>query len=351
MIRNTILGKFKQLEFRTSVTAMSCHFMINSIIKLKYFLTFPGLIESFGQRTVGSYCKNPPKTRFKNSSATVWQILNVKRRQPETEVMWICRKFHAKTREITLDELMFWRIFELWNHCVAWGQKYQTHSGKRIMNSKMLCVFLVILIPNSIHGTFYKKRTQFQSYFTPYPMLARIGTDSFANSDLLPLYVDDICDFNSTLKTNFENFEHFNGTENPYDNLLCIAQHESTFNYKAVGNKNQNPNSTCYRSKDFGIWQFSECYWCNSNKEWKYKSACGRDCTDFLDRNLLDDIECFKIVFSEKTRETRSGIKGFTPWTAWKDSCRCEAGKKLVCPKTCDRKRFFCSNKFHCVDI
>lgn len=188
------------------------------------------------------------------------------------------------------------------------------------------------MIPNSIiDGTFYRKHT---SYFTPYPMLERIDTDSFEESDL-PLYVEDICDLNSTLKKNFENFEHFNGTENPYDNLLCIAQHESTFNYRAIGNKNQNPNSTCYRSKDFGIWQFSECYWCKSNEEWKpFKNACGRDCKDFLDSNLLDDIECFKMVFSEPTRETLSGIKGFTPWTAWKNSCRCEAGKKLVCPNT-----------------
>ena len=39
--------------------------------------------------------------------ATVWQILNVKRRQPETEVMWICRNFHGKTREIATSELIF----------------------------------------------------------------------------------------------------------------------------------------------------------------------------------------------------------------------------------------------------
>ena len=53
-------------------------------------------------------------------SATIWQILNVKCRQPETEVMWICRNFHGKTRESTLGEFMFWRIFDIWNLCVAW---------------------------------------------------------------------------------------------------------------------------------------------------------------------------------------------------------------------------------------
>ena len=42
------------------------------------------------------------------------------RRQPETEVIWICRNFHGKTREINLAELMFWRIVDIWNLCVAW---------------------------------------------------------------------------------------------------------------------------------------------------------------------------------------------------------------------------------------
>ena len=51
-------------------------------------------------------------------ACNAWQILNVNRRQPETEVMWIFRNFHEKSCEITLGELMFWRIFDIWNHCV-----------------------------------------------------------------------------------------------------------------------------------------------------------------------------------------------------------------------------------------
>ena len=67
------------------------------------------------RRTVELNSKIPPKWDLKNSwnwhvilvPATVWQILNVKRRQPETEVMWICRNFHGKTREIATSELIF----------------------------------------------------------------------------------------------------------------------------------------------------------------------------------------------------------------------------------------------------
>jgi len=65
-------------------------------------------------RTVGSYCKNPPKTRFKNLwnwlivlvPATVWQILNVKLRQPETEVMRI--SWNHLGRAYVLAE--FWHL-------------------------------------------------------------------------------------------------------------------------------------------------------------------------------------------------------------------------------------------------
>ena len=56
-----------------------------------------------------------------------FQILNVKRRQPKTEVMWICRNFHGKTPEITLGELMLWRIFDIWKHCEAASSKPPYH--------------------------------------------------------------------------------------------------------------------------------------------------------------------------------------------------------------------------------
>ena len=63
--------------------------------------------------------KNPWNQRIILVPATVWQILNVKCRQPETEVMWCCRNFHGKTREITIGKLMFWRIFDIWDHCIV----------------------------------------------------------------------------------------------------------------------------------------------------------------------------------------------------------------------------------------
>ena len=65
MIQDTILGKFKQFDLRTSVTAMSCHFIINSIIKLKYFFylsRFDRISAQLG-RTVRTSQKGDSKNR------------------------------------------------------------------------------------------------------------------------------------------------------------------------------------------------------------------------------------------------------------------------------------------------
>ena len=68
--------------------------------------------------------------------AMIWQILNVKPRQPETEVMWICRNFHGKTREIPLGELMFWRIFDIWNHCGAGARALSAKFHRKLFPDK-----------------------------------------------------------------------------------------------------------------------------------------------------------------------------------------------------------------------
>jgi hypothetical protein len=81
--------------------------------------------------TTHSWAKsqNPPKTRFKNSwnrqanhTCACNGLTNFEyeaHRKPVTEVIWICRSFHEKTCEITLGELMFWRIFDIWNQCAT----------------------------------------------------------------------------------------------------------------------------------------------------------------------------------------------------------------------------------------
>ena len=61
-----------------------------------------------GFLTLGHNAKTCQKRDQKNSC-----------NRPETEVIWICRNSHGKTREITLGELMFWRVFDIWNHCAT----------------------------------------------------------------------------------------------------------------------------------------------------------------------------------------------------------------------------------------
>jgi len=76
--------------------------------------------------TVGSYCKKPPKTRLKkfvkstNHTCACNGLTNFECEGQATWKRKLCefaRNFHGKTREITLGELMFWRIFDIWNHC------------------------------------------------------------------------------------------------------------------------------------------------------------------------------------------------------------------------------------------
>ena len=40
------------------------------------------------------------------------------------------------------------------------------------------------------------------------------------------------------------------------------------------GLDNQNPElPDCYQSQDFGILQFSECYWCKSKPQWEFYTS------------------------------------------------------------------------------
>ena len=54
------------------------------------------------------------------------------------------------------------------------------------------------------------------------------------------------------------------------DNLLM----HSTRALSTIGNKNKNHElPDCYQSQDFGIWQFSECYWCKSKPKWVFYTS------------------------------------------------------------------------------
>lgn len=82
-----------------------------------------------------------------------------------------------------------------------------------------------------------------------------------------------------------------------------MAHHESRFNSSAVGN--QNPDG----SRDLGLFQISEKWWC----KWDKVSivACDVTCDKFLDNDLTDDIRCVKKIFKEHNKLQGNGFKAW----------------------------------------
>merc|ERR1719270_495087 len=96
---------------------------------------------------------------------------------------------------------------------------------------------------------------------------------------------------------------------------LCLAYHESRFDSSAIGNTN--PDG----SKDLGIFQISEKWWCKWNKV--SIVSCDVKCNKFLDKDVSDDIRCVKKIFKEHNKLQGNGFKA---WTAWSSKC---AGNNL----------------------
>ena len=82
------------------------------------------------RRTVGPNFKILPKIGFQKFVKMTnhlclrqfWQILYMKGNQ-STKIMGISRNLKGKTHEITLRELIFGRVFNIWNHCALVHRK------------------------------------------------------------------------------------------------------------------------------------------------------------------------------------------------------------------------------------
>lgn len=94
--------------------------------------------------------------------------------------------------------------------------------------------------------------------------------------------------------------------------MVCIANEESHFNTSAIGSLNKDG------SEDYGIFQISGKYWC-SNRD---GGGCNTPCSLFLDSNLTDDVACFKTIYDETARFSKSGFDAWAVFTREKDHCR-----------------------------
>uniref|UniRef100_A0A240PLP5 Glycosyl hydrolases family 22 (GH22) domain-containing protein n=1 Tax=Anopheles christyi TaxID=43041 RepID=A0A240PLP5_9DIPT len=100
---------------------------------------------------------------------------------------------------------------------------------------------------------------------------------------------------------------------------MCLVQHESGFNTAALNTKNSNG------SRDYGIFQINNRFWCAEGRAGA--NECKLQCSSLRDDNILDDINCAKLIYSRH---------GFNAWAAWRDKCRMKPKPSV---KECFKKR------------
>jgi hypothetical protein len=57
------------------------------------------------------------------------------------------------------------------------------------------------------------------------------------------------------------------------------------------------------------------------NPDFPNADLCNMNCSQFLDTDLRDDIQCVKLIFHEKWMFKNGTPNGFYPWDGWKNSC------------------------------
>nr|AYP74900.1 lysozyme [Neocaridina davidi] len=95
-------------------------------------------------------------------------------------------------------------------------------------------------------------------------------------------------------------------------NWVCVAQYESTFNTEAINQANWDG------SKDYGLFQLSNKYWCDDAYG---KNECRIPCSDLLDDDLTDDLACIKKIIRD-TENWKGKGTGLTAWVAYVNRCQ-----------------------------
>uniref|UniRef100_A0A182J560 lysozyme n=1 Tax=Anopheles atroparvus TaxID=41427 RepID=A0A182J560_ANOAO len=98
---------------------------------------------------------------------------------------------------------------------------------------------------------------------------------------------------------------------------ICIAEHESAFNTKAINRQNDDG------SVDYGIFQINSRYWCSEDST--PGKECNVTCEELLDDDIRDSLACIKIIYN---------VHHFHAWVAWRNKCD---GKPLPSISECFR--------------
>ena len=102
---------------------------------------------------------------------------------------------------------------------------------------------------------------------------------------------------------------------------ICLIYTESSFRTTALGPVGGD------KSRDYGLFQINSFYWCNSSRSASSFNVCGRNCTDFLNDDLSDDLECARVIHS---------IHGFRAWQGYVTKCAAGNVSRIVFSENCD---------------
>ncbi|XP_001607428.1 lysozyme c-1 [Nasonia vitripennis] len=87
-------------------------------------------------------------------------------------------------------------------------------------------------------------------------------------------------------------------------NYVCVMKSESNFDTS----KKTGPGHKA--SYSYGIFQISSDKWCSA---FRPGGVCNKNCNDFLDDDIRDDIACARTIFK---------LEGFKHWKGWVKSCK-----------------------------
>ncbi|XP_051871248.1 lysozyme C-1-like [Pristis pectinata] len=101
----------------------------------------------------------------------------------------------------------------------------------------------------------------------------------------------------------------------PLKDWVCFVQRESSYRTDAV-NHDRRTHST-----DYGLFQINSKWWCDDGMTSNSRNGCRKNCADFLDDDISDDVQCAKRVVSDP--------QGMRAWYAWVNYCRRESSSLL----------------------
>lgn len=149
-----------------------------------------------------------------------------------------------------------------------------------------------------------------------------ITVESIADTKLKTPKIYEKCEFAQELY-------HYHGIPmDMIETITCIANEESSFNTAALGRKNKDG------SKDHGIFQISDLFWCLNDEKNLQKPGndCNMSCANLRDDDITDDVRCMKQIYDRTSRFSSSGFDAWTVYVRNHSHCR-DLNQKYV--QTC----------------